>query len=138
MKLIINADDLGRSIEVNNTIFHLIENNKVTSATIIANSLAVDDAINRVNLYPSISFGVHLTLAGFKPLTCNSAFEKLLDKNGNFNKKIRQIQLTPKLKQAIFDEWCFQIGKILSYGVKISHIDSHYHVHTLPQLFIVL
>ena len=69
MRIIINADDLGISQEVNDAIFGLMAEGKVTSATILANGPAVEEAARRVAEFPECSFGVHLNLTEFKPWT---------------------------------------------------------------------
>ena len=45
MKIIINADDLGLSCLVNDEIFSLIANGRITSSTIMANAPATEDAL---------------------------------------------------------------------------------------------
>ena len=60
MKIIINADDLGKSMKVNDAIFKLMDKNLITSSTIMANGDYVEDAIVRSKKYPNFSFGIHL------------------------------------------------------------------------------
>lgn len=136
--LIINADDLGVSIEINNSIFDLMSRNIVTSSTIIANAPAFEDAAEKIHKYPNNSFGVHLNLTQFKPITSNSDLKPILDDNGKFNGILINSKKDLALRLAVFEEWCAQIKKIQSYGIKVSHIDSHQHVHTIPHLFMVL
>ena len=69
MKIIINADDLGYSINRNQAIFCLMEHNKITSASLMANSKEFLDAVKYINNFPDKSFGVHLTLTEFYSLT---------------------------------------------------------------------
>jgi len=138
MDLIINADDLGTSLEINDSIFYLMSRNIVTSSTIIANAPAFNDAVGKMLHHADKSFGVHLYLTQFKPLTENPTFKTIVDDNGNFNGNIMNIPIDSALRQAVFEEWYAQIKKIQSFGIKISHIDSHQHVHTIPHLFMVL
>ncbi|MGH8658890.1 MAG: ChbG/HpnK family deacetylase [Gammaproteobacteria bacterium] len=44
MKIIINADNLGLSEPVNDAIFAMMRAGRVTSATLVANGAAVEDA----------------------------------------------------------------------------------------------
>lgn len=136
--IIINADDLGAGLEINDTIFKLISSNTLTSSTILANAPAFENAVIRIPDYPNCSFGAHLNVTQFKPLTSNVALRSILDSKGDFNGNLFHYKVDSVLKQAIFEEWSAQIRKIQSYGIKLSHIDSHQHVHTLPQLFMVL
>jgi predicted glycoside hydrolase/deacetylase ChbG (UPF0249 family) len=138
MRIIINADDLGYSDEVNDAIFSQIRAGCVTSSTILANGPRVKQAAHRLGEYKKTSFGVHLNISEFSPLTDPSRLRPVLTPTGVFAGNIRAVALTPTLKSAIFSEWCAQIELIQNLGIKLSHLDSHHHVHTIPELFFVL
>jgi len=134
--LIVNADDFGMSPEVNEAIFALISRQIVTSATIMVNAPAFEPAVAKINRHPQCSFGIHLNVTEFRPLTTHPAFKGFLDEKGSFRRENLYLPLGAPLVHAIFCEWCAQIETALSHGVKISHIDSHDHIHTRrPQLF---
>jgi predicted glycoside hydrolase/deacetylase ChbG (UPF0249 family) len=139
MRLIINADDLGRTLEVNEAIFSLMDLGQVTSATVMANSPFVEEAIAKLSRFPRCSFGVHLNITEFSPLSDQPALSSLLDQGGNFSlSRFRKAVLHRPLKEAILNEWSAQVRKLQSYGLAISHIDSHQGVHTEGRLFEVL
>jgi predicted glycoside hydrolase/deacetylase ChbG (UPF0249 family) len=139
MRLIINADDLGRSLEANRAIFDLMDQGLVTSATVMANGPYVDEALDRLVHYPRGSFGIHLNLTEFRSLTRLPALDSLLDQEGNFNLAIfRDAVFHEPLRHAILEEWSSQVTKLQSRGLTISHIDSHHGAHTRGQLFWVL
>jgi predicted glycoside hydrolase/deacetylase ChbG (UPF0249 family) len=139
MRLIINADDLGRTLEVNEAIFTLMDLGLVTSATIMANSPFVDKALANLSQFPRCSFGIHLNVTEFSPLSSQPVLESLLDQAGNFSlSKFREAGLHKSLQQAILAEWSSQVRKLQSCGLVISHIDSHHGVHTEAWLFLVL
>ncbi len=139
IKIIINADDLGLSEKVNNSTFELIENRKVTAATLLASSPWIEDAGQRARHYPECSFGVHLNVSEFSPLSNAHGLEPLLDHSGKFaGQRIRQVPIDSELSRAIYQEFCTQIQKLQSLGICVSHIDSHYHAHTISRMFPVL
>jgi predicted glycoside hydrolase/deacetylase ChbG (UPF0249 family) len=138
MKVIINADDLGHSRVVNDRIFELIDAGKVTSATLIANGAAFDHAVERMRQRSHASFGVHLNLTEFAPLTRHPGLRPILGRNGRFARDPRTMPLTADLKLAIFEEWCAQVRRALEAGVPVSHFDSHHQVHSTRGLFFVL
>lgn len=138
MDIIVNADDLGISIEVNEAIFELISRQIVTSSTIMVNAPAFEHAVAKIKAHPNLkcSFGIHLNVTEFQPLTTHAAFEGFLDAQGNFRRENLFMPIKAPLVPAIFGEWCAQIEKARSSGIKISHIDSHDHIHIRkPQLF---
>ena len=138
MRIILNFDDLGYSKEANDDIFYFMAKGAVKSSSLIANGPAFEDAVRNIPSYPSCSFGVHLNVTEFKPLTSQEEFKHICKNDGSFAGNIRQVLLNHSLRKAIYFEWYSQIEKIESYGIKISHIDSHHNVHTIPSLFMTL
>jgi len=142
MNVIVNADDLGMSRDVNEATFDLMSKRIVTSATIMANGPLVLSAIEGSKRFPACSFGVHLNLTEFRPLSRSEGLKELLGEDGEFSGVLEQapgsIKKTRKLLSAMADEWCHQIDFLQKAGVKVSHLDSHQHVHTIPFVFPVL
>lgn len=138
MKIIINCDDLGVSDEVNDIIFALCRQRRVTSASLLMNAPAVESAVAQLSNYPKASFGVHLNLTQFLPLTTHPGLVPLLDENGALSENAKRTQMTSEVREAVFEEWCAQVERAVALGVPVSHLDSHHHIHTLPGLFGVL
>lgn len=139
MDVIINADDLGISQEVNDAVFELMGDGVVTSATIIANGPNLEDACQRLEEFPGCSFGVHLNVAEFAPVSGPEKLEPLLDPKGGFDvTKILEVPVTSTLKDGILREFTAQIEKLRGLGLDVTHIDSHLHIHTIPWMFPVL
>jgi len=136
MRIIINADDLGYSQEVNDEIFTLMRRRLVTSATLMANGPALESACRGAQEFPDLSFGVHLVLTEFAPLTSQEALRPLLNEAGEFA-GLRRLPASID-REAIFLEFSAQIQKLQDMGIKVSHIDSHHHMHTTPGLFGVI
>lgn len=140
IRIIVNADDLGCSITVNKNIFSLMDRQKVSSATLMANGPAFQDAIQHIPEFANFSFGVHLTLTEFPALTTPQIFydKKIIDEKGVFTGNVRQASPSYALLRAVGIEWEQQVTKILDNGISISHFDSHHHTHTVPWLFLPL
>jgi predicted glycoside hydrolase/deacetylase ChbG (UPF0249 family) len=139
LRIIINADDLGSSKNCNDAIFQLMAHGKISSSTLMANGPYFDDAVRHIEQFPQYSFGVHLNLSQFQPLTTANIFEKhnLIDHSGQFHFR-KLIFPTPKLIRAIQNEWFTQVAKVRDYGIIISHFDSHQHMHTRLWMFPIL
>jgi predicted glycoside hydrolase/deacetylase ChbG (UPF0249 family) len=138
MRTIVNADDLGLSDVVNDAIFHMMSLDRITSATIMANAPATDAAIRSLPRYPTKSFGVHLNLTQFAPLSSAPGLRPLLDESGMFRDVIRSVPWSASLLRAVATELAAQIQSLIARGVRISHIDSHHHVHTIPVMYPVV
>ena len=136
-KLIINADDLGISKEVNNQIEECIRQGVISSSTLMANAPAFEDGVRIAKQYPQISVGVHLNIIEFAPLTNVEVFKKhgIVGQDGNFIEgAIFVAHIDEELAQAVFEEWDAQISKVEEAGIKPSHCDSHQHTHTIVVL----
>jgi predicted glycoside hydrolase/deacetylase ChbG (UPF0249 family) len=136
--IIVNADDLGMSAEVNEATFDLVSRSRISSATIMANGPAVRDAARGARRFPACSFGVHLNLTQFEPLTGGSGARLLVDERGHMTRANETARPTLARLHAVYHELCAQVERLASLGVRITHFDSHNHVHTRPQMFPVL
>jgi predicted glycoside hydrolase/deacetylase ChbG (UPF0249 family) len=137
MRLIVNADDLGTNEIINDEIFALIKAGRVTSATMIANAPAFQHAARRSLEFPDCSFGVHLNLTVFRPLSSTGDLEPILE-NGELSQKLFSTTVTARLREACLIELTAQVQRVLDAGVHVSHFDSHEHIHTIPRLFPVI
>ena len=142
MRVIINADDLGATEAVNDAILELMARKCVTSATLLANGPAITKVVRELVHFPYCSFGIHLNITEYWPISSEKGLTPILDKTGAFN---GVLNTNPKgigkrfsLLAAIAREWSSQIESLLAQRIKLSHFDSHHHVHTLPVLFPVL
>ena len=132
--VIINADDLGANAQINDAIFELMAQKRITSATLMANGPALEDAVRRLRQVEGCSFGIHLNLTEFEPLTRGPGAKVLTDGDGLLHKSIAGAAPTPARMRAIYEELCAQVERLISLGVPISHLDSHHHVHTVPYI----
>jgi predicted glycoside hydrolase/deacetylase ChbG (UPF0249 family) len=137
-RIIINADDLGLSRQVNEATLVLMEAGLVTSATIMANGPCWSEAVDLARSRPDLSFGVHLNLTEGRPLCGSPLLEPLLDEEGNFRQLNSYHHLAHTALQGAFRELCAQVERIQLAGVCISHFDSHQYLHTQPRFFGIL
>ncbi len=135
-RLIINADDFGLTVGVNCAIVEAHQQGMVTSATMMANANAVADAVER-GRQAGLGIGCHVVLIDGKPLLPAADVSSLLGTNGARFRDgwlgFAARALRKRLDQdQIAAEVAAQIGKVQQYGVRLTHVDSHKHVHLLP------
>ncbi|MGL5244285.1 MAG: carbohydrate deacetylase [Sarcina sp.] len=131
-RLIINADDMGFSLGVNAGIIEAYKRGIVTSCSIMATMPGFEDAIVKVKENKGLGTGVHLTLSAYEPLL--KEHKTIVGENGKFYKYVTE-EIAEKFDEdEILKEFIAQIEKVKDAGIKISHFDSHHHVHQLPQL----
>ena len=126
-KLIVNADDAGLDITVNDAIIKAHTNGILTSTTVVASGRAFLDAVSRFSQYKKLGVGVHLTLVGERGLIRSS----LTDENGYLPKNYAVFILNylqgKYQKGDIEAEIEAQIAKCVKEFVP-THIDSHQHL----------
>jgi predicted glycoside hydrolase/deacetylase ChbG (UPF0249 family) len=137
MLLIVNADDLGASEVINNETFALMESGLVTSATLMANAPAFEHAVKHVKQFPNCSFGVHLNLTAFPPLSGLKYLAPVL-RNGEFSRELLTKRLLCELRRELEQELILQVQRVFDAGVLVTHFDSHHSIHFSPHLFSVV
>lgn len=141
MRVILHADDFGFDKDTTEATIELLETGALTSATIMATMPAADEAIAYAARHPEFSFGVHLTYVdGLKPAVLG-ATTSLTDVNGLFypSNDVRKKAIFFKLKKKdIVEESLAQIAKVRLGGARISHLDSHGHLHKFPSFLLAL
>jgi hopanoid biosynthesis associated protein HpnK len=141
-KLIVNADDFGLTEGVNRAIIDSHKNGIITSTTLMANGVAFDSAAAASSAAPALGVGVHLNLTQGQPVCPASHVPSIVTSEGSFHprpgilawrilsRKITLIDIENELRS--------QIEKISSAGIRITHLDSHKHIHLFPPIFDVV
>ncbi|MCU9810775.1 MULTISPECIES: carbohydrate deacetylase [Paraclostridium] len=129
--IIINADDFGYCEGVNQGIISAYKNGVVTSCSIMAGMPGFNQAVKLLNENKGLGCGVHMTLSCYKPVL--DTHKTLVDESGYFFRRITKEKAMEFDLDEVYLELCSQIDKAIGAGVKISHLDSHHHIHTLEE-----
>ena len=136
-RLIVNADDFGLTPGVNRAIVEAYNNGIVTSATLMANSSAFEEAVPSAAACPKLSVGCHIVLVDGTPLLAEPQVSTLIgskkttfrDSLTVFAAKALAGRLDPGQIEA---EATAQIRKLQSAGIAVTHFDTHKHTHMFP------
>ena len=138
LQLIVHADDFGLSEKVNEGILQAHRLGILTSASVMANGAAFEHAIEMWRSLPSLDLGIHLTLVEEQPVLDPAMVPSLVNETGQFYRHatiFAKRYFMGKIRLGeVRRELAAQINKVMSRGVTISHLDSHQHVHMLPQV----
>src|SRR5436190_8794293 len=61
-RLIVNADDFGRSHSINDAVIRAHRDGILTTASLMVNEAACDEAVALAKQHPRLGVGLHLTL----------------------------------------------------------------------------
>jgi predicted glycoside hydrolase/deacetylase ChbG (UPF0249 family) len=136
-RLILNADDFGLTSGINRAIGELNSAGVLTSATLMANGAAFDDAVAVAHAHPSLGIGCHIVLTDGIPVSPPESIPSLLGPDGRSFRAslldfIRSLLLGRIRQEDITREALAQIHKLKSAGIHITHIDTHKHTHLFP------
>lgn len=137
-KVIINADDFGLSLGVNEGIILAYQRGILTSTTLLANMPAFEHAVSLARENEGLGVGAHLNIVRGRPLSPSERVRTLTDEDGNFPSSLHALirkLIRGKIRtEEIEEEFRRQIEKIQRAGIRISHLDSEKHTHGLPSV----
>ena len=136
--LILHSDDFGLHTEINQAIFKAFDKGMLTSASLMANGLATDEAIEGILKRPDLGVGIHFNILRGYPLSDPARINTLVDKNGRFLNSMPRLLLRSfagRIKPShIQCEYRNQLMYLIEQGIQPTHIDSEKHCHLLiPQ-----
>ena len=132
--LIVNADDFGLCKAQNYGIIDAFTHGVVSSTTAMVNQPGAEHAAQLSAANPQLPVGMHFVLTLGKPLT---EMPGLVRDNGELGKWIWEMAEAGTLPlDQIKQELAAQFARFIElFGRKPTHIDSHHHVHMIPQIF---
>ncbi|MBK7713685.1 MAG: polysaccharide deacetylase family protein [Bacteroidales bacterium] len=123
-------DDAGMCPEANGAVKRYIKNGNLMSAAVMMPCPEAASLIEWVKKYPEADIGVHLTLTSewknyrWGPLSDKDKVPGLIDPEGKFWHEVPQVVMNASPAE-VETEIRAQIDRMLSLGLKPSHIDTH-------------
>ena len=140
LQKIFNADDFGISKGVNAAIVKAHREGILNSASLMINQKYAAEAVNLAKKMPELEMGLHVNLTNEYPAASAQEIPLLVDgqgklKNGFVNLLLLSFFKPRQLRLQVEIEMRAQIAKYLTTGLPLQHLDSHRHVHMIPQIF---
>jgi predicted glycoside hydrolase/deacetylase ChbG (UPF0249 family) len=133
-KLIVNADDLGRTGGINDGIFEAHRNGVVTSATLMVNYAPARAVPEMSARNPGLGIGLHVALTGGPPASPPEEIPSLVDAQGLLPPK--PAGLGGARPEHVLKEARAQLRRFREImGREPTHFDSHHHSHRRPAVF---
>ena len=135
-ELILNADDFGLTRGVNAGIIRAHREGILTSATLMANGSAFEDAVEGALANPTLGVGCHLVLVGGFSVAPPEEIPTLAGRDGRLPASLATLVAkvtTGKIRAVDMErELLAQIEKIRRAGIDPTHLDTHKHAHAHP------
>jgi len=127
-RLIVNADDFGRTAGINHGVIQAHERGIVTSATMMVNYAPAAEAAELARKNPSLGVGLHVALTGGPPALPPAQIPSLVDFQGRLPAK--PDGLKDAKPEEVLAEARAQLRRFRELmGRDPTHMDSHHHSH---------
>jgi hopanoid biosynthesis associated protein HpnK len=141
-RLIVNADDFGRSHSINQAVVRAHREGILTTASLMVNGAAAEEAIELARQNPRLGVGLHVTLLCGTSTLSPDAIPGLVDAGGNFSDHsvacgIRYY-FRHALRSQLEHEIQAQFERFRGTRLPLDHVNGHLHFHLHPVVFGIL
>jgi hopanoid biosynthesis associated protein HpnK len=141
-RLIVNADDFGRSHSINEAVIRAHREGILTGASLMTNEPGFDEAVKLARENPKLGVGLHLTLLCGHAALSPEKIPGLVNSRGEFSENpvatgFRYF-FQRGLRQQLRAEIRAQFEKFRATGLPLDHVNGHLHVHLHPTVFRIL
>lgn len=141
-RLIVNADDFGRSQAINEAVIQAHERGILTTASMMVNEPAFEQAVSLARSHPRLGVGLHLSLLCGRAALDPSEIPGLANASGGFTENpvaagMRYFFL-PHLREQLRKEIRAQFARFKESGLPLDHVNGHLHMHLHPTVFRIL
>ena len=129
--VIVNADDLGLSREINKGVFTGLSRGVISDVSLLIDAPFASEAVEGLLETGRMDVGIHVNLD--EHLGWSSPGRERFTR-----KELNDFFRDPRFLHRCRDEARLQIEKCMACGLVPTHIDTHHHVHGFFPLFMVL
>ena len=141
-RLIVNADDFGRSHAINQAVIRAHREGILTTASLMVNEADADEAVALARQNPGLGVGLHLTLVCGRSALPPSAIPKLVNCQSLFSNNPAaagfRYFFSAKCRTQLRDEIAAQFEKFRASALPLDHVNGHLHMHLHPTVFKIL
>jgi hopanoid biosynthesis associated protein HpnK len=138
-QLIVNADDWGLTPAVNRGVVRAFRDGIVTSASLLVTGSAFENAVALARENLKLNVGLHLALVEERAVLGRDVLPTLVDETGRFPRTsaefIRRAVLGRISWHEVEREVAAQIALFQKTGLRLSHVNSHQHLHIFPPVY---
>jgi chitin disaccharide deacetylase len=141
-RLVVNADDFGRSSSINAAVIRAHREGILTTASLMVNEPACAEAVQLARQNPKLGIGLHLTLLCGHSALAPDAIPGLVNARGEFtNSPVGagcSYFFRRGLKTQLRAEIHAQFARFRDTGLPLDHVNGHLHMHLHPRIFGIL
>ena len=141
-RLIVNADDFGRSRSINEAVIRAHREGILSTASLMVNEPSCAEAVALAKENPKLGVGLHLTLLMGHSALSQERIPGLVNARGEFSNSPVGVGFRyffeRDLREQLRAEIHAQFKAFRSTGLPLDHVDGHLHMHLHPVVFRIL
>lgn len=142
-RLIVNADDFGISRSVNHAVIQAHRDGILTSASLMVNGEAFEEAVALAKAHPKLAVGLHLVLCCGRSTLPPEKIPALVNPKGEFSNQpiaagFRYYFADQPVRHQLEAEISAQFAKFEWTDLALDHVNGHLHFHLHPTIFRIL
>jgi len=141
-RLIVNADDFGRSPSINQAVLRAYREGILTSASLMVNEPYAEEAVALARANPGLGVGLHLTLVCGASALPREQIPRLVNARRQFsNHPVAagwRCFASASCRAQLRLEIAAQFEKFRVTGLPLDHVNGHLHFHLHPVVFGIL
>src|SRR5258706_3809377 len=141
-RLIVNADDFGRSAAINAAVIRAHREGILTAASLMVNEPAFEEAVALARENPRLGVGLHLTLLCGHSALPQERIPGLVNGQKEFANHPAGVGFRyffhRSLRGQLREEIHAQFQKFRATGLPLDHVNGHLHLHLHPAVFRIL
>ena len=141
-RLIVNADDIGRSHSINEAVIRAHRDGILTTASLMVNEPGGGEAVTLARENPRLGVGLHLVLLQGHSALPPEKIPGLVNARGEFSTSPVGAGMNyffkRRLREQLRAEIRAQFEKFHATGLPLDHVNGHLHLHLHPTVFKIL
>lgn len=141
-RLIVNADDFGRSHSINQAVIRAHREGILTTTSLMVNESGFDEAVRLARENPKLGVGLHIATVCGRSALPPEKIPNLVNSKGEFTNNPASAGMryffSPACRRQLRDEITAQFEKFHSTGLPLDHVNGHLHLHMHPAIFSIL
>ena len=138
-RLIVDADDFGRSASINAAVIRAHREGILTTASLMVNEPACAEAVALARENPRLGVGLHLTLLCGRSALPPEQIPGLVNARGEFTNNSAgagcRYFFDRRLRSQLRAELLAQFQRFAATGLPLDHVNGHLHMHLHPTIF---
>lgn len=141
-RIIVTADDFGRSSAINAAIIRAHREGILTAASLMVAGDTWEEAVELARATPSLAVGLHLVVSAGRAVLNPQEIPHLVGPDGCFPDDPLRLGLRYAFdriaQKELAAEIAAQFARYAAMGLPLSHVDGHQHLHVHPVVFNLL